>query len=80
MFSFFTKKTRSFIVLIAKNINNKFNHDIADFIEIDGPVSGKLYLNQPKEENIKFTIDKEELKDKVAQNIYDNLPEKMYFV
>ena len=80
MFSFFTKKTKSFIALIAKNINKKFNDDIIDFIDIDGPITGKLYLDQPKEENIKFTIDKVELKEKVSENIYDKLPEKMFFV
>ena len=80
MFSFFTKKTKSFIALIAKNLNKKFNNEISGFIEIEGPITGRLYLEQPKEDNIKFSIDKNELKEKVNQTIYDKLPEKMYFV
>lgn len=80
MFSFFTKKSQSFIILISRNLNQKFSDDTSDFVEIKGPVNGKLYLKQPKDGNVKFTVDKEELKDKVEKSIYDKLPEKMFFV
>jgi len=80
MYSFFTKKTKSFISQIAKNINENINEEISDFIQIEGPITGKLYFKQPKEENVKFTINKKELKDKVNQNIYNKLPENMFFV
>ncbi len=79
MFSFLIQKIRSFLGLVAKNLNEKFTDNASDFIEIKGAISGKLYFSQPQEGIVKFTIKKEELAEKVKEDICDNLPKTMYF-
>lgn len=79
-YSFFTQKSRSFIRLICNNINEKFDKKNQNFIEITGPIKGKLFFLQPaKDVNVIFTINKEEL-TKVKSEIIEKLPEQMYFV
>ncbi len=80
MFSFLIQKTRSFLGLVAKNLNEKFTDNASDFIEIKGAISGKLYFSQPQEGIVKFTIKKEEVAKKIKEEIYEKLPETMYFV
>ena len=80
MYSFLTKKTGSFLKLIGKNINDKYHSNIDEFIIIEGVISGKLYFIQPKNENVKFTISKDELKERVKIEILEILPNKMFFV
>jgi len=80
MFSFSTKKSGSFLRYIGRNINEKCQNEILDFINIEGAISGKLYFIQPKDENVKFIITKEELKSRVDINIIEKLPDNMFFV
>lgn len=80
MFSFLTQKSKSFIALIARTIAEKFIDNTSEFILIEGPIKGKLYFKQPKDKTVIFTITKEELKAKLDKNIFDKLPENMYYV
>ncbi|WP_298286871.1 hypothetical protein [uncultured Lutibacter sp.] len=78
-FSIFTKKTKSFTRFVANNINKNYENKLNDCIEIKGAISGKLFLIRPQE-NVKITFTKEELEGKVDKEIYDKLPDLMYFV
>ena len=79
MFSF-AKKTQSIIIFISRKINSNFKQENTEFIPIDGPISGKLYLKKPVEKLVIFTIEKQELQPRVNKDIFDQLPEIMYFV
>ncbi len=79
MFSF-SKKTQSIIIFISRKINSNFKEANTDFIPIDGPIAGKLYLKKPVEKLVIFTIEKHELQPRVNKEILDKLPEMMYFV
>ena len=80
MYSFFIKKTASFLTLIGNNINAKYHSEIKEFITIEGAISGKLYFIQPENKNVKFLIHKDELKERVKIEILEILPNKMFFV
>ena len=79
MFSF-VKKTKSIIIFISRKINSNFKEENTEFIPIDGPIAGKLYFKKPSEKMVIFIIEKHELEPRVNKDIFDKLPEIMYFV
>lgn len=78
-YSFLIGKSKSFTRLVANNINKKYKNIVNDCINIEGPISGKLFFIQPQD-NVKFTFTKEEMEGKVEIEIYEKLPDLMYFV
>lgn len=80
MFDIISKKTSSFLALIRKNINEKYDFSQNESLLITGAVGGTLYfVNPPKDTNVKLVIQREELTH-IAPGIITELPEEMYYV
>ncbi len=77
-FSFLVRKTRSFLGLCRKYLNRDFQPGV-EFVKIEGPISGYLYMKQPADKNVKFTVYKEELR-KIKEEVLKELPDEMFFV
>ncbi len=67
-FSFLKRKTRSFLGLCTHHLNRNFQHGV-EFVKIEGPISGYLYMKQPADKNVKFTVYKEEILKELPDEI-----------
>ncbi|MCB0537593.1 MAG: hypothetical protein KDE33_08700 [Bacteroidetes bacterium] len=75
----FSKKTERFINYVSSQFDKHYSTS-KNYMPIKGLVKAKLYFEEPNEGNVKFVIDKDELpEDKIAPEIYELLPEKMYY-
>ncbi|PIF02664.1 MAG: hypothetical protein CR987_01070 [Draconibacterium sp.] len=77
-FSFFIRKTRSFLGVCTSHLNREFQPGV-EFVKIEGPISGYLYMKQPADKNVKFVVYKEELKN-IKEEVLKELPDEMFFV
>ncbi len=77
-FSFLIGKTRSFLGLCTKYLNQDFKPGV-EVVKITGPISGHLYMQQPADKNVKFVVYKKELR-KIKPEVLEALPEEMFFV
>lgn len=75
----FSKKTERFINYVSSQFDSHYSRSKI-YMPIKGLVQANLYFEKPNEGNVKFVINKNELlKDKINAEIYDMLPEKMYY-
>ncbi len=77
-FSFLIRKSRSFLGLCTKYLNQDFEAGV-EVVKIEGPISGHLYMKQPADKNVKFVVYKEELR-KIKEEVLKELPNEMFFV
>ncbi len=77
-FSFLFRKSRSFLGLCRKYLNQDFQPGV-EMVQITGPISGMLYMKQPADKKVKFPVYKSELR-KIKPEILEALPEEMFFV
>lgn len=75
----FSKKTERFINYVSSQFNKQYSKS-RNYMQIKGLVQAKLYFEEPEDEKVKFIIDKDELpSEKIAPEIYELLPDKMYY-
>ncbi len=77
-FSFLIRKSRSFLGLCTHHLNREFKSGV-EFVKIEGPISGYLYMKQPADKNVKFVVHKDELR-KIKEEVLAELPDEMFFV
>ncbi len=77
-FSFLIRKSRSFLGVCRTHLNENFKPGV-EFVKIEGPISGYLYMKQPADKNVKFVVYKEELR-KIKEEVLAELPDEMFFV